>query len=63
MKLKNFLNYVKFSGIWIGFVLNPYHWEFRVEKTGPTDTDPNAYMVAVYFGPFWVRAILDDGSW
>jgi hypothetical protein len=43
--------------------LNPYHWEFRVEKTGPTDTDPNAYMVAVYFGPFWVRAILDDGSW
>jgi hypothetical protein len=46
MKLKN---YLKYSGIWIGIVVNPYHWSFGVKKY---DTD------CLHLGPLWIRVYI-----
>ena len=56
MKLKNLLNYVKFSGIWIGFVLNPYHWEFKF-----LNTNDMGKTIALYVGPVWFRLAISNG--
>lgn len=48
----------------MGFVLNPYHWRFRF-RTGPEGLleDDVLFEVALYFGPIWLRLIIDDGRW
>lgn len=46
-------NYLKYSGIWIGLVVNPYHWQFGTKKFDEG---------CVHFGPIWVRVLIDDGS-
>jgi hypothetical protein len=61
--LKILLNYLKYSGVWAGFVVNPYHWEFRFVAITPTEMDPDQRGFFISAGPFWVRGILDNGSW
>jgi hypothetical protein len=61
--LQKLLNYLKYSGVWIGFVLNPYHWEVDMDLGGPTDTDPSMYFIYLTFGPVWCRIVIDDGRW
>lgn len=63
MKLKNLSNYVKYSGIWFGVVINPAHWEFRFTTIQPDDLNPNAHGFLLSLGPIWVRAVIDDGAW
>jgi len=63
MTLKNFLNYCKYSGVWITFGLNPCHWRFNIESTKPDDMDPARYSCHIALGPFAVRLVLDNGSW
>jgi len=63
MMLKNFLNYLKFSGVWINFAVNPYHWRLAYNFDRPNDTDPAMYQFSITIGPLSVRAIVDDGSW
>lgn len=60
MQLKN---YLKHSGIWAGLVLNPYHWQFKYNYSGPTELDPAGNVVELFLGPIWVRGVIDDGSW
>ena len=57
-------NYLKYSGLWAGFVLNPYHWNFKLEFK-PYNMDEISYIFffELYIGPVWLRAIVDDGSW
>jgi hypothetical protein len=55
-------NYLKHSGLWMGFVLNPYHWNFKIEYVDEL-TDDYVFFLNVYFGPFWIRIIIDDGNW
>jgi hypothetical protein len=55
-------NYLKYSGLWMGFVLNPYHWNFKIEQTDHLFDDYLFYL-SVYCGPIWIRIIIDDGSW
>lgn len=52
---ETFLAYAKHSGIWLGLVVNPYHWQFRIVSSNEDN--------AIYFGPFWVRVIIDNGRW
>jgi hypothetical protein len=61
--LRNFLKYLKFSGVWISFALNPYHWRLSAGTQKPNDMDPAQYYVFLTIGPISVRAVLDDGSW
>lgn len=60
MKLKT---YLKYSGIWFGFAVNPYHWQLKFQTTNPTDMDPAMYTVFLSVGPVWLRIIIDDGSY
>lgn len=52
------MNWLKYSGIWVGFVLNPYHWKFSWDKT-----DAPCFDNCVYVGPVWIRVIVDNGQW
>lgn len=63
MMSKNFLNYCKYSGAWIGFVVNPYHWRIKFEFGDQTELDPKINSMYIAFGPLTFRALLDDGSW
>ncbi len=56
------MKFLKYSGIWFGLVVNPYHWRFAIEK--PHDAlDQPLDGFAIYIGPVWMRVIIDDGSW
>jgi len=60
MKLKN---YLKHSGLWAGFVLNPYHWNFKIEVNPPADIDTYIFHFELYLGLVWLRVVVDDGTW
>jgi hypothetical protein len=61
--LKNFLNYCKYSGVWVNFAANPYHWRFSFDLHNPDEMDPKMHSVFISVGPLSVRAVLDDGTW
>lgn len=57
-------NLIKYSGLWMGFVLNPYHWEFKI--TNGSDgilEDDVIFGLAIHCGPIWIRVVIDDGTW
>jgi hypothetical protein len=56
-------NYLKYSGLWVGFIFNPYHWEIKFTLTGPTELDPAMHTMFIAFGPFWIRGVIDNGNW
>ena len=57
-------SYLKNSGLWAGFVLNPYHWQFKIKtKTEGILEDDVLFLLAIYVGPVWAKVIIDDGSW
>jgi len=59
------MKWLKYSGLWIGFVLNPFHWRFEWirDRTKEFPSDCYVFENAIYFGPFWIRLIIDDGRW
>lgn len=63
MILKNFRDYLKYSGLWISFAINPMHWTIGGSFQTPTESDPAYYGFYFTFGPLTVRAAFDDGSW
>lgn len=63
MMLKNLLNYLKYSGVWISLGLNPYHWRLSFDSTKPDDMDPARYSYNIVVGPLSLKVVLDDGSW
>jgi len=56
------LNYLRYSGIWIGFVLNPCHWQFGLKQTLSAWED-YIFDNSLHLGPIWIRVIIDDGKW
>ena len=56
-------NYLKYSGVWFGFVLNPYHWQFKLDYSGNTELDPAMHKIELHLGPVWIRGVIDDGSY
>ena len=63
MMLKNLNKFLEYSGVWLGVVLNPYHWKFRISTQSDSDVDDWVFYFEVYFGPVWLRVIIDDGRW
>lgn len=53
-----FFRWVRYSGVWFGFVMNPCHWQLKWK----TNTR-KVYDNTLYFGPLWITVIFDDGSW
>jgi hypothetical protein len=56
-------SYLKHSGMWAGFVLNPYHWNFKLEVNPQHDIDTYIFHFELYLGLVWLRVVVDDGSW
>ena len=68
MTLKTCLNWLKYSGVWIGFVLNPYQWEPDIKFTGRNEYDEGSNAWGLMFfelnlGLIWIRIVIDDGRW
>ena len=65
MTLKNFLNWVKYSGIWVGFVLNPYHWEpdLVIKRDDMDSGEQWGLFFELNLGIVWIRIVIDDGRW
>ena len=63
MMLKTFINYLKHSGIWIGFVFNPLHWQIKIETFSPDDMNPKLYGFTMHIAACWIKIIVDDGSY
>ena len=59
MTLKTFLDYLKYSGVWVTFAVNPYHWKISYHNE---DYGKNL-LHCVTFGPITIRGILDNGQW
>lgn len=56
--MNRFLNYLKYSGLWLGIVFNPFHWQLGWVR------DDNMIMSnTVLLGPIWVTLIIDCGDW
>jgi hypothetical protein len=56
-------NYLKYSGLWAGLVLNPYHWNFKLEVNPQHGIDTYIFHFELYLGLVWLRVVIDDGSW
>jgi hypothetical protein len=56
------MNWIKYSGVWIGIVLNPFHWRFGFVK-GENVWDDPVFENCLHLGPVWIRVIIDDGRW
>jgi hypothetical protein len=61
--LKILSNYIRYSGVWISFSLNPCHWNFRFEFMHPDELNPKMRGIFISIGFFSIRMIVDDGSW
>jgi len=61
--LKILNNYLKYSGVWISFAINPYHWRLSFEFMHPDDLNPNMRGVFVSLLFISIRMVIDDGSW
>lgn len=53
-----FLKYVKYSGVWVGLVLNPYHWQFEWRKEKDKVKSDTFFL-----GPLWLTIVIDNGNW
>lgn len=56
---KMFIQYLKHSGMWVGFVFNPYHWEFKIIDDAPFES--NVFDTCIRCGPVWIRLVIDHG--
>ena len=63
MTLKTLGNYVRYSGIWVNFALNPFHWRFSFEFMQPDEINPAMRGFFVSVAPVSIRLVIDDGSW
>lgn len=64
MMLKKCLKWIEFSGVWVGFVLNPYHWEPDFKFIAKSESDEwGLVFIEINIGLVWIRIIIDDGRW
>jgi hypothetical protein len=63
MTLKILSNYIRYSGVWVTFGLNPCHWRFNFSYNKPDDMDPAKHSLNLAFGPVCIKLVIDDGSW
>lgn len=61
--MKQFLDYLRYSGLSVSFTLNPFHWHYMprifVREKDPWDVPSGAFS----FLFLTIRVWIDDGSW
>lgn len=55
------IKYLKYSGLWVGLVFNPCHWQFGFKDSH--NAWENLFDNCLHLGPIWIRVIIDDGRW
>lgn len=64
------INWLKYSGFWANFVLNPYHWMFDLDFGGTginallahtEEEDIEFFWCHLALGPINFRIVVDDG--
>jgi len=60
--MKAALRYLKYSGLWIGLVVNPWHWRWGLRGSDRI-VDDRIFDNCLDLGPIWIRIIIDDGRW
>jgi len=63
--MKKFIEYLRYSGVWIGIVLNPFHWQPKIETRDPlfSDMNPNGKLLYISLGPLWIRIVINDATY
>jgi hypothetical protein len=61
--LKTLNNYIQYSGAWVSFSLNPFHWNFKFEFMHPDDLNPKMRGIYIVAAMVSLRVVIDDGSW
>jgi len=47
----------------MGIIFNPFHWSFQFQLLKPTDMDPQQRGLYANLGPFWIRMVIDNGTY
>ena len=61
-KTSSVFDWIRYSGIWFGFVVNPFHWQFGWKK-GFSVWEDYLFDNSIHLGPVWIRVIIDNGDW
>ena len=57
------MKWLKYSGLWVTFALNPMHWRISFEVHNSSEMDPAMTMIIGTVGPLTIRIVIDDGSY
>jgi hypothetical protein len=56
------MKWLRYSGVWITLIVNPFHWDFRWEVIKEEDLGRiDTIELQLFF--INIRVIIDDGKW
>jgi hypothetical protein len=59
------MDWIKYSGIWVTLICNPFHWQFSY-VANETETEwpaPNRKTYILQILMLSVRIVIDNGDW
>jgi hypothetical protein len=61
--MKKFIDYCKYSGVWISIAFNPFHW--RVSIKNESGQWPSDYLrcYSIQLLAVSIKIVIDDGNW
>ena len=57
------MDWLRYSGIWLTLVFNPFHWRIGLIKDMHWAPSPNRTEVAFQFLFLTLRIVIDNGDW
>lgn len=58
------INWLKYSGVWVTLICNPFHWRISLLKNSVFELpSPNRTEYGIQLFMLSIRIVLDDGSW
>jgi hypothetical protein len=58
------MNWIKYSGIWVTLVCNPFHWNVAFRRINETEWPyPKRVEYSAQFICLSIRVVVDNGSW
>lgn len=57
------LNWIRYSGIFIHVIVNPFHWRLGFASGRDEIMGPNSWFVKITLLFVAVNVVIDDGSW
>ena len=61
--MKKVLSLLRYSGLWIGIVVNPMHWQFRLTDNRDGGWNTCIFDSTLHLGLVTIRLTIDDGRW